>query len=383
MAQPDSFGSVHGEGSAAVIARAEAAAGAVVFAASVGAGGGLPIERTPSAAEAITAAVAQARAGERAGALLAADELLGALAALREAAAARAPITVHVAGRRGVLTVGREELAPALDVGAGVLVTWSAQDAVDVALVARRASEDSETPFLHIHDAPPSAAPVTLPGRELVERFLGARRAAPSYDDAPTTTGDDADAAPGPQPRDVHRKRAERDFAARVPFALASAMRQLGGLTGRPAAPVERFDTADADEIVVAIGGAFPAARDVVQSLRAQGRRVGLVGLRSLRPFFAAEVVKALGRASAVVIIEPLDLALAPSGPVATSVKAAFADALTWAPGFPGIGRIPLILSVVFATIDGAITERDIRLSLAEIASGERARRVVVFGSDG
>ncbi|HTN90430.1 MAG TPA: transketolase, partial [Sorangium sp.] len=62
---------------------------------------------------------------------------------------------------------------------------------------------------------------------------------------------------------------------------------------------------------------------------------------------------------------------------------AAFADALTWAPGFPAVGRIPPIISATFATIDGTITERDVRLSLAEIASGERARRHMVFGSDG
>ncbi len=382
MAQPDSFGSVHGEGAAA-IAGAEMAAGAAIFAASAGVGGALPLERTPSASEAIRAASARARSGDRAGAMLAADELLGAIGALREAAAARAPITVHVAERRGGLTVGHDEIALALDVGAGVIVTWSAADAADVALIARRASEDSETPFLHIHDGVPGAAAVAPPDRAFVERFLGKSRAAPSFDDAPASTGEDAGAAPGPQPQGVHRKRAERGFAARVPFALTSAARQLGELTGRAVAPVERVDTADAEEIVVAVGCAFPAAHDVVRSLRAQGRRIGLVGVRSLRPFFSAEIVKALGRASAVVVIEPFDVALAPSGPVAASVKAAFADALTWAPGFPGIGRIPPIISAAFATMDGAITERDVRLSLAEIASGERARRVVVFGSDG
>ena len=383
MAQPDSYGSAQGESATGGIARAEAAAGATIFAASAGGTGDAPIERAQSAAEAIRAAAQRARAGERAGALLAADELLGALAALREAVGARAPITVHVTGRQGALSVGRDEIAPALDVGAGVLVTWSAQDAADAALVARRASEDSETPFLHLHDAPPSDAPVAVPDRDLVERFLGARRATSSSGDAPAATREDAGAVPGLGPEDVRRKRTERGFAARVPFALASAMRQLGELTGRPAAPVERIETADADEIVVAIGCAFPAARAVVESLRGQGRRVGLVGLRSIRPFYSAEVVKALGRASAVVVIEPLDLALAPSGPVTASVKAAFADALTWAPGFPGIGRIPPIISAAFATFDGTITERDVRLSLAEIASGERARRVIVFGSDG
>jgi pyruvate-ferredoxin/flavodoxin oxidoreductase len=368
---------------AAAIAAAEASAGVAMFAASAGAaiGESPTLERVASAAEAIRAAIARSRAGERASVLLTAEELLGALAAVREAAAARAPITVHVPERRGGVAVGRDELALALDLGTGVLVTWSAQEAAEITLIARRAAEDSETPFLHVYDGPEGGEPVQVPDADLATRFLGARRPAPSFNEAPPPVAGE-DVPPGPQRCEVHRKRAERGFAARLPFALGSAMRQLGELTGRSMTPIERYDTADAEEIILAIGCAVPAARDVVASVRKQGRRVGLVSLRSLRPFFSAEVVKALSRASAVVVIEPFDVALAPSGPVTAGLKAAFADALTWAPGFPGIGRIPPIISAAFATIDGTITERDIRLALSEIGSGERARRVVVFGSD-
>ena len=106
------------------------------------------------------------------------------------------------------------------------------------------------------------------------------------------------------------------------------------------------------------------------------------MGVRALRPFFPAELVKAVSRARAIAVIEPLDIALAPSGPLATSLKAAFADAITWAPGFPGVGRIPPIVSVVFATLDGAVTEGQVRETLAELSAGDRARRLIVFGTD-
>jgi len=43
---------------------------------------------------------------------------------------------------------------------------------------------------------------------------------------------------------------------------------------------------------------------------------------------------------------------------VRLGLKAAFADALTWAPGFPGVGRVPPIVSVVFATIEGVAVGR-------------------------
>src|SRR5262249_53981168 len=144
-----------------------------------------------------------------------------------------------------------------------------------------------------------------------------------------------------------NHKRAERGFASRVPFALTSAFRELGDRTARPLAALERFETADAEEVVVALGAAFPRARAVARELRAAGRRVGALGVRALRPFFAVETVKLLARARAVGVVEPLDVPLAPSGPLAQSVKAAFADALTWAPGFPGVGHIPPVVSAV------------------------------------
>lgn len=363
-----------------MIAHVEVAAGGRLFAAHAAVPGDLPIERAASASEAIRAAAERARAGQRASVVLGAHELVGALAVLGEATAVRTPLTVHVVERRGGLSVGRDELAAALVVGAGVIATWSTQEAADMALVARRAAEDSETPFVHIVDALPSDVSEVNRARDVAARFLGPERAAPSFTDVAPGA---ADGDPRPHSRGVLRKRAERSFAARVPFALTSAMRELGELTGRPLGAIERVDTVDAEEIVVAVGCAFPAAREVVRSARAQGRRMGLVGLRALRPFFGPEVVKALGRARAIVVLEPLDMPLAPCGPVAASVKAAFADALTWAPGFPGVGRIPPIISAAFATIDGTITEREVRLAIAEIASGERARRLLVFGSDG
>ena len=333
--------------------------------------------RTAGAADAIREASRAARAGRRAGARRAGGALLGGLDAIAEAAASRAPIVVHVVGRGGSAARGRDELAPALDAGAGVLVSWSAQDAVDLALGARRAAEDSETPFLHALDAPAAlAAPVHLPDRDVCAKFLGPRsaHAAGASDGGPERP--DAEL-------EVRRKRAERGFATRVPFALGSALRDLGELTGRGVGPLERHDTQDADVILVAVGATFAPACAAARALRAEGKRIGVLGVRALRPFFGADVVKALSRGRAVVVVEPLDVALAPCGPLAASVKSAFADALTWAPGFPGVGRIPPVVSANFATIDGGVRESDVRAATSEIEAGDRARRVLVFGSDG
>jgi pyruvate ferredoxin oxidoreductase alpha subunit len=342
-----------------VALQAERAVNAEIFSTEHGATG----------AEAVLAAAAAAREGRRAAVVLVKGELVGALHALHVAARSRAPIVVHVLGTAG--GAGHDELAPALEVGAGVIVTWSAQDAIDLALAARRAAEDSETPFLIFADG--SGPVMSLPGAGLVAQFLGPARRPVTMGDTPMP----ADAA-----QDVARKRAERGFASRVPFALGSAMRALGELTGRHLLPVERYETAHADEVVVAVGQAVLAAQAAADAMRREGRKVGVVGVRALRPFFGAEAIKAIARARAVAVIEPLDVALAPSGPVATCLKAAFADALTWAPGFPGVGGIPPIVSAVFATIESGVTEHEVREVVAELAAGDRARRLMVFGSD-
>ncbi len=323
-------------------------------------------------AGAVGAATVAALAGQRAAVVLESDELFGALGAIHAAARARAPFVIHVIDRSGAgATLGRDELAPALDLGAGVLAAWSAESAVDLALAARRAAEDSETPWLLVSEGLGGVVGVKAPERALITQFHGETRV-----DAPRS------GAPSEPEEHISAKRAERSYASRAPFALASALRQLGDLTGRPLHAVERHAAADAEEIIVAFGAAYVVACGVADQLRAEGRRVGAVGVRSLRPFFGAEAVKAAARARAIAVIEPLDVALAPSGPLATSFKAAFADALTWAAGFPGVGRIPPIVSAVFATLDGGVGERDVRSILDELRNGDRARRVLVFGSD-
>lgn len=295
----------------------------------------------------------------RAAVILLPDELPGALGAIAEAAAAHAPLVVHVPfveGDDGAV------VAPLCETGAAVLATWSPGEATSAAIALHRAAQDSEMPFVHVHDAPAGGGHVAPMERAAVEALLGAPHARP----APSLEADRARV---------------RSFAARVPFALAAALRAAGEATGAPVPLLERFETADADEVVVTYGRTFEVACGAARKARAAGRRVGVLGVRALRPFLAPDVVKAIARARAAVVIEPLDAPLGPTGPLAACVKGAFFDALTWAPGFPGVGRVPPIVSVTSAR--STLRSADVEAALAELSSGERARRVVVIGSEG
>lgn len=320
-----------------------------------------------SAPRAIEKATLLAAGSARASVFIGENELIEALGALTTAVARQAPLVVHVmeAAAEGA-RAGRDEVAPALGIGAGVIVSGTAQQAADLALATRRAAEDSEVPFLHFVDAEALPADVALPERALVEGFLGP---------LPATK------PPAPVLPRADAKRRERAFASRTPFALKSAMRALAEATGRLLGPVSKMSGNDAEEIIVALGRGATVARPAVEQLRREGRRIGFVSVTALQPFYGADIVKAISGAHAVVVLEPLDLALAPAGPLATLIKASFADAITWTPGFPGIGKIPPTISATVATLERPMGEDDIRSLLAELEDSERARRVVVFGT--
>lgn len=336
---------------ASALSEISRAAGATVHSAAASVG-----ERSASGAEAVRAA---ARSAGRAAVVLLASEIPDALAAIAEVAIGHAPIVIHA-----VFAAGEDAavIAPLCETGAAVVATWTPEEAAIAGVALHRAAHDSEVPFVHVYDAPSDGPSPSLPNAEIAGAVLAsAQPRAPS----------------GPA---VGRSRV-RSFAGRVPFALAAALRSASEHGGHAVPLLDRFETADADEVIVTYGRSFLVACAVARIRRAQGRKVGVLGVRALRPFLSADVVKAISRAKSAVVIEPLDPALDPTGPLAACVKGAFFDALTWAPGFPGVGRVPPIVSVTSArpTIDAA----DVEAALAELSNGERSRRVLVLGSEG
>src|SRR5690348_3200688 len=117
----------------ALIAGAEAAVSRAILSTQ----GGEWEERAATSAEAVRSAAELARRGRRVSVIIAPNELFDALGAIHAAARARAPFTIHVvAGPKDAIRTGRDEIAPALELGAGALATWCAQDGVDLTLAA-------------------------------------------------------------------------------------------------------------------------------------------------------------------------------------------------------------------------------------------------------
>jgi pyruvate ferredoxin oxidoreductase alpha subunit len=105
---------------------------------------------------------------------------------------------------------------------------------------------------------------------------------------------------------------------------LEAAFKEFGEVFGREYHPYfEEYRTDDADTIIVSLGSVCGTIKDTVDQLREAGERVGLLKMRTVRPFPAPELRKALDGASTVAVIEK-DISLGHEGTVSSDIKAAF-----------------------------------------------------------
>lgn len=89
---------------------------------------------------------------------------------------------------------------------------------------------------------------------------------------------------------------------------------------------IDTYAAEDAEIILVAMGSVLGTLREAVDMLRAEGVKVGLVKVRSFRPFPSEELRQALGGAGAVAVFDRA-LSFGSQGILATEVKMALYDA--------------------------------------------------------
>jgi len=89
---------------------------------------------------------------------------------------------------------------------------------------------------------------------------------------------------------------------------------------------VETYKTEDAELILITLGSVAGTVKPVIEKLRAQGVRAGLLRLRYIRPFPAKEVSAACRNVKALGVLEK-DISFGFEGTVYTNVKSALFDA--------------------------------------------------------
>ncbi len=116
---------------------------------------------------------------------------------------------------------------------------------------------------------------------------------------------------------------------------IREAGRLFGEMFGRDyGSPVEEYRMDDADCAIVAMGSICGTVKDAIDEMREEGRRAGLLRIRTFRPFPGEEVRKALSGVSSVAVLDK-NISLGSKGAVALEVR----DAL-YGSGVPVHGYI-------------------------------------------
>jgi pyruvate-ferredoxin/flavodoxin oxidoreductase len=239
----------------------------------------------------------------------------------------RLPVVFHVGARALTsqalnIHAGHDDVMAVADTGWGIVFARNAQEAADLAAIARRVAEATDTPFMVAQDGfltTHTLENVRLPEDELLRSFVG------DPHDRIRDLFDPSEALMTGvvQNQDSYMKGriGQRAYTDRVPGELAAAMAEWTTLTGRRLAAIDAYRCSDASEILVAMGTIADTAIAVVDYLRDQGRPVGCVAVTSFRPFPATELRTALRRARAVGVVERTDEPLAAGPPLTREIR--------------------------------------------------------------
>ncbi len=267
----------------------------------------------------VNAQIVAAQAGMRTSFATNSEGLVFAYQPLFWAAYGRVPIVVHVAHRAmeppTTIVTDDHDTIIFRDVHWLQFYCENAQDVFDTTLQAYRVAEDHEVllPAFVTYagwEVSHASSPLTLPTQIAVDGYLGA------YKPPPGTDVFEADL------REVYSRRRMTvskgapeymELRAKVDRALnvtakekvRAAHREFVRTFGRGYGGLaEAYRTDDAEVVLAVMGNVATVARETVDALRADGQRIGMLKLRTIRPFPREEARAACARAKVVLALD-------------------------------------------------------------------------------
>jgi pyruvate ferredoxin oxidoreductase alpha subunit len=301
---------------------------------------------------AMSVAIGASAAGARAYTATASQGLLFMAEALFNAAGLGLPIVMTVANRAIGAPINiwndHTDALSQRDCGWIQLFAEDNQEALDLHIQAFRLAEELSIPVMVCMDGfilTHAFERVDLPSQEQVDAYLPPYQPRQVLDPAePVSIG----AMVGPEAFMEVRYLAhakQRQALELIP-AWASEFERIFGRGSGGLTHGYRID--DAEVVVVALGSVLGTIKDTVDEMRAEGLKVGVLGITCFRPWPAAAARAALAGARRVVVLEK-SLAVGLGGIVANNVAAAY-------PGSPDL------VHTVIAGLGGrAITRRSLR----------------------
>jgi pyruvate ferredoxin oxidoreductase alpha subunit len=241
----------------------------------------------------------------------------------------RLPVVMNVANRAMGAPLNiwndQQDAIGARDVGWLQIYAENVQEAVDATLQAYKIAEDAQirTPIMvcmdgfiltHVYE------PVELLDKELAREFLPDYQPPAILDPAnPMTFGAFADPSTYTEFRyqqfEAQLKSLEKIELVAREFEETFG-RYYGGL-------LDSYFVEDAEIVIVTLGSVIGTIKDAIDAMRSEGMKVGLVKVRSYRPFPVQALRKALKDASVIAVVEK-DVAIGGEAGLVTDLKAAF-----------------------------------------------------------
>jgi len=241
----------------------------------------------------------------------------------------RMPVVMNVANRAigAPLNIwnDQQDAIGARDVGWLQIYVEDVQEAVDATLQAYKIAEDAQirTPIMvcmdgfvltHVYE------PVELLDKEKAKEFLPDYQPADILDPAhPKTFGAFADPSTFTEFR-YQQFEAQQKALVKIEKVAREFEETFGRYYG---GLLDGYFLDDAEIVIVTLGSVIGTIKDAIDAMRGEGKKVGLLKVRSYRPFPVQALRKALKDASVIAVIEK-DVAIGGEAGLVTDLKAAF-----------------------------------------------------------
>ncbi|HXV41087.1 MAG TPA: transketolase C-terminal domain-containing protein [Steroidobacteraceae bacterium] len=314
---------------------------------------------------AMSVAIGASAAGARAYTATASQGLLFMAEAVYNAAGLGLPIVMTVANRAIGAPINiwndHTDALSQRDCGWIQLFAEDNQEALDLHLQAFRLAEELSLPVMVCMDGfilTHAVERVDLPTQEQVDAYLPPYLPRQVLDPAePISIG----AMVGPEAFMEVRylAHAKQRQALELMPSWADEFRRIFGRESGGLIHTYRID--DAETVVVALGSVLGTIKDTVDEMRAQGTRIGVLGITCFRPWPTAAVREALRAAKRVVVLEK-SLAVGLGGIVSNNVTASYAGS-------------PDLVHTVIAGLGGrAITRQSLHELFGQAVEGSLER---------
>lgn len=125
----------------------------------------------------------------------------------------------------------------------------------------------------------------------------------------------------------MEAKRGQLEALKNAKQVTLDVAKEFETLSGRKYGLFEEYMLHDADYAMVIIGSSAGTAKDVIDNLRADGKKVGLLKIRLFRPFPGEEIANALKQAKVIACMDRTESFNSQCGPIGAEVKSALFNA--------------------------------------------------------